>query len=398
MKTAYIHIGHEKTGTTSLQIFLQKNNEALTQNNLTYLGDETSPYVHGIGHFPIVASFYEKCPNFIPPEKHRSSSEILEALSKDVIETEHDIILSCEHFSSRLTHLEEMNSLKMALSDREIKIICYLRRQDEQAVSLYSTLVKSGHTEEFSLEDVVPENRYFNYATILKDWAMVFGYENVIVRDYSRQALVGHDICTDFLNILNVNPSNFTSVEEQNISLDSLQVDLLRHINKYLTSYPWGTWDVDLQQFEKSQDIRVALSPLLEKGKSIRSLCNKEDRYRTLQKFKATNMELIKLFDNVDFVENWYKSSTLDETSNVASTATIVDFEKSLISCGLALTRLKAEIKRKDVQLHSLELERNEIIQQRDIALRRLKEIIRENKPLTSKIFKSLKRYLGLKK
>src|SRR6056297_1845859 len=100
MKKAYIHIGLEKTGTTSLQIFLRHNSDALEKNNLVYLGDESKPYVHGIGHFPIVACFYDKCPDFVPLHKHRAPFEVLIALSEDAAHTDRDIILSCEHFSS----------------------------------------------------------------------------------------------------------------------------------------------------------------------------------------------------------------------------------------------------------------------------------------------------------
>lgn len=396
MKTAYIHIGHEKTGTTTLQIFLQKNSDALTQNNLVYLGDGNSAYMHGIGHFPIVASFYEKCPNFIPSEKHKPSSEVLEALSKDADETEHDIILSCEHFSSRLTKLEDIERLKKALSDRQVKIICYIRRQDEQAVSLYSTLVKGGHTDPFSLNDVKPENRYFDYSRILKDWATVFGSENMIVRDYSRQALFGRDICTDFLHVLDINPTTFTLIEDQNVSLDSLQIELLRHINKHLTSYPWGSSDVDLQKFEKSQAIRIALSPLLPRGKPIKYLLKSEDRYQTLDAFKEVNLELSDLIKSADFVRSWHNPDLYIEDSEAPSYVTIVDFERSLVSCGKALAQTESVIKQKNDQLHNLEIEKNEAIQQRDEALRRLRQTLQENKPLVSKLFKLLKRRLGL--
>src|SRR6056297_3919225 len=144
MRTAYLHIGLEKTGTTSVQIFLRTNSDLLEKYNLEYLGHEEKPYVHGIAHFPIAASFYKECPDFIPLQKHKPSSEILQALSQDAAATDSDIILSCEHFSSRLHNVDNIEAIGAALSPRKIKVICYLRRQDEQAVSLYSTLVKGG--------------------------------------------------------------------------------------------------------------------------------------------------------------------------------------------------------------------------------------------------------------
>jgi len=387
MKTAYIHIGHEKTGTTSLQIFLQKNREALFQHNLVYLGDESCPYVHGIGHFPIVASFYDKCPNFIPPSKHKPVSEVLGALSKDADETDCDIILSCEHFSSRLDKLENIQCIREALPNRQIKIILYLRRQDEQAISLYSTLVKSGHTAPFSLKDVVPENRYYNYSSILKDWVDVFGRENILLREYNNDKLFQQSICTDFLDILNIEPTSFVQIEEQNVSLDSLQVEVLRSINKHLTSYPWGDLNVDLEMFEQSQRIRVALAPYLSSGVHIRSLLTEKERKKLLNEFKETNLEITNLFENSDFIFDWHELKGCVKYPIPPSSLSFSDIEKTLISCGRALDQ-------KNRLISDLSLEREGILQERDDALYELELISQKTKPTLYNAFEALKRWV----
>lgn len=379
MKKAYIHIGLEKTGTTSLQIFMQHNKEALAQNNLVYLGGDHKPYVHGIGHFPIVASFYEKCPNIVPVHKHRPPSEVLSALSQDVDLTEEDIILSCEHFSSRLLGREKIRAFRDALRDRSTKIVCYLRPQDEQAVSLYSTLVKGGATDPFTTKDVTPENRYFNYREILEDWGDVFGKDNIIIREYARDALIGNDICTDFLSILGVEPDQFSFVGNHNISLDSLQVAMLRRVNKHLTSFPWGKWDVDMPKFEQSQNIRVSLGPLLPKGTHISSLMSHDDRNEVLDRFKQENLRIAETFKEADFIVNWYDSKPPLCSPPTPSNPRLTDFERALVASG-------AELHEKTLRVDQLARDNGMLSSERDTAFRSLSEARAEIEELRAEI------------
>jgi hypothetical protein len=346
MRTAYIHIGLEKTGTTALQIFLKNNYDALRLNNLDYMGDENKPYVHGIAHFPIVASFYAQCPNIIPLNKHSTSTQVLEALSRDSKSTSCDIILSCEHFSSRLYKRESLQAVQETLSDRQIKIICYLRPQDQQAISSYSTLVKSGETKPFTIVDVTPENRLFNYWKILEDWSTVFGRENIILREYRRDSLIKNDICLDFLDVLGVPPEDFISTGDQNPSLDTLQIELLRSINRHLISFPWGVWNINMEKFEESQEIRRKLTPLLPCGEHIGSLLPSDQRALVLDRFESENRKIFQTFDGADFIRYWHDRSIVESYSSTPSKLSLIDFERALISCGRELYSYSSKVEK----------------------------------------------------
>lgn len=394
MKKAYIHIGHEKTGTSAVQIFLQKNAAVLQEHNFVYLGDDSRPYVHGIGHFPIVGSFYESCPNFIPLRKHKPSDYVLSALYKDVQNTDHDIILSCEHFASRLDKRENIEALKNALSGRDIKIICYLRRQDDQALSLYSTLVKGGATFPFSISDISPKNRYFNYYTILRDWAAVFGDENILIREYARASLVNQDICADFLNVLGVEMVKFESVGDKNVSLDALQIGILRQLNRHLTSYPWGGTNIDLTEFERSQNIRVALTPHLSAGSPIQTLMKKSDRVEILSILKESNFKAADAFDAANFILDWHHSENIYEQGDDKLNTyqiTLDDFGQSLVSCGQMLHEQQNIINHQKELLVQRDQEKCKALKERDHALRLLKDA---QKPLVSRLLKSIKKQL----
>lgn len=383
MKKAYLHIGLEKTGTTSLQIFLQQNSNVLKENNLEYLGCEEKIYVHGIGHFPIVASFCKECPDFIPLHKHRTSSEVLQALSQDVTGTDADIILSCEHFSSRLDNIESIKALGAALSPRHITIICYLRRQDEQAIAHYSTLVKGGRTEPFDISEITTENRYYNYLKILEDWAKIFGRENIIVREYDRNVLINGNICSDFLNVLDVNIEKFSFINDQNISLNSLQVEMLRCINKHLPSFSLGGSEYEMENFEKSQYVRTVIIPFLPEGKHISALMTNSERQMIMNRLKSENFKITEFLPGSKFIKKWYRHDLNSEKSLFPTKLEFSHFEKALVASGFQLTYIMSE-------LEKLKAEHGTAISEID----RLK--IKLNKSLVSQMWRRLKKRLKL--
>lgn len=378
MRKAYLHIGLEKTGTTSLQIFLKENTELLAKYKLEYLGHEAKPYVHGIGHFPIAASFQDECPDFIPLQKYKPSSEVLQALSQDAADTDSDIILSCEHFSSELQDIEYIKALGDALSPREIKVVCYLRRHDEQAISHYSTLVKGGLTEPFNVAGITPECRYYNYRQILEDWSEVFGRENIIVREYDRKVLVKGDTCADFLSILGIDIEGASSVGDRNTSLDSLQVEMLRRINQHLPPFVSGGSEHDLENYQKSQDIRVALIPTLPEGAHISALVSNTERQKLMNQFESENFKILESFPEAEFIKKWHNIDMKNVRAICPANIESEHFERALIDSG-------AELMYRISECESLERMLNEA----RVELQRLK--VQMNKPLLSKAWKRIK-------
>lgn len=202
MKTVYIHIGLEKTGTTTLQKFLTDNESVLRKKRFYYLCDDTKLYFEGIGHFPLAACFHVDSPKFISEEKFHSPAEVLRTLKFDINRCDGNVILSCEHLSSRLDKREYLESIRTSLPNQNIKIICYLRRQDEMALDAYSTMVCYGRVNPITIAEVIGCNSdYFDYKKICDLWASVFGHENVILREYKRSNFEGGDIRRDFLNL-----------------------------------------------------------------------------------------------------------------------------------------------------------------------------------------------------
>ena len=161
--------------------------------------------------------------------------DIEKKLNEEIVKGKYErLLISNEHCSSRLTSLEEIQTLFQflkKLSDK-ISVIVYLRPQSDLVISSYSTAIKAGGTKKFKFSRKNIEK--LNYLEFYNKWASVFGEENLIVRTFDAR-LVGGDIIEDFVQTANIpliedkRPSNM-----KNTSLDADSVEFLRRINKYI--------------------------------------------------------------------------------------------------------------------------------------------------------------------
>lgn len=237
MARIYLHIGSEKTGSTALQHFLSINSKGLDQDGFVYPSSRDQLFYsqRRRGHFPLAASFFQDLPDFVSRREHHDNKTILDHLKK-VIEFEgRKIILSCEHFSSRLSS-DHIRIFSSALSSHEVSIIFYMRPQKDLVLSSHATAVINGYRNRFYVESLSLDNPYLNYDKMLGPWAEHFGAENIIVRDY-RYLLKGN-VIDDFMSILGVDDlSLFSRKGPRNKAMSPKEVDFVRRINAYLPRY-----------------------------------------------------------------------------------------------------------------------------------------------------------------
>lgn len=146
-------------------------------------------------------------------------------------------VMSSEHCSSRLLdpyEVQRLHDLLAPLFD-DIKIVIYLRRQDDFLLSSYSTDVKFGKTEACTVPpEEVAQDRY-SYDRLLSRWSDVFGPSALIVKLYDRSKLKQGDILEDFLETVAPGRSQgLERPENANISLDAETLEWLRQFNKHV--------------------------------------------------------------------------------------------------------------------------------------------------------------------
>lgn len=241
-----LHIGTEKTGTTSIQDFLVENHKALKElgyGTLRTLGRGNNRQLAAYSmkenrlnddYFQANNIFTEEQKKQHDADAERKFGQELNGLSEDDC---HTVIISSEHFHSRVVHQEEIIKLKLLLEDffSDIQVVVYLRPQVDVATSLYSTAVRAGETRDFTEfvhSHCTPTNYYYNYADLLKKWGEAFGCSSLVVKIFEKDSLFEGSVVQDFLHVCGIlDQSSLVFPSKVNESLTTVGQELLRLSN-----------------------------------------------------------------------------------------------------------------------------------------------------------------------
>jgi hypothetical protein len=246
---AVLHIGTEKTGTTALQAYLQRNRDALMRRGIMYSAAagwqnhyrlaafackdavDDLRLICGVQTLQDLPAFRRKLKADLAAEVRRHSDKLF--------------LFSNEHCHSRVVHDDEMARLKELLAGlfQEVRVILYLRRQDEVATSLYSTSLKAGSTDRSVIGERMASSRYFDYGQLIERWTEAFGEENVTVARFSAIHLLNGSIIEDFCQRLGL-PVLDHAAERENQSLKPEYQEFLRQMNQFLPRFADGRLNV----------------------------------------------------------------------------------------------------------------------------------------------------------
>ena len=233
---AILHIGLEKTGTSSLQEFLQLNRELLLEREQIWVPD----FMGRGSQWPLAVLAYapSRCDDLTAPlgspEARRCRLEEIAEQIRSSVQRGPDRVycFSSEHLSSRLTTSDELQRLRNFLRSlfEDVSLVLYLREPIRLAISHQSTFVKMG-LGTFQLPTPQQLCEVFHFQAIVERWQSVFaGCLQVRLFDPS---LPGFDLIHDFAAAIGI-----TSIEDYcrpkhvNASLDWTCLRLLSHINQ----------------------------------------------------------------------------------------------------------------------------------------------------------------------
>ena len=182
-----LHIGCEKTGTTSVQFWLHLNSETLMQHGIFYsrvLGRHINRRISYYGLEPGTPDDVMRLDGILTPEHHaRVQREIEVELAQEVRDARragcHTFVISNEHLQSRQktqANVDRIQWLLAPLFDR-IDVVCFLRPQIDTCLSRASTLSRNGSTisREWVEVDLHKANLFYHYDALLERWATAFG-------------------------------------------------------------------------------------------------------------------------------------------------------------------------------------------------------------------------------
>lgn len=241
MATVYISIGTPKTGTTALQSFMRENDKLLEQQGYCYPKMDVG--ISGIyrdrnAHFLIYRSHQgneQERKEYQIQVKERAFKQLEEDAKKfdKIILSEEQIWYRSNLIENFWEHLVE--DFKKINCD--VKIIVYLRRQDQVIQSLWNQTIKMHMRKTKTFKEALEANTFgyfpLDYYEQIKDIANRVGKENLIVKVYERSQFEGGSIFTDFFNIMGVKLTDEFTNERvaKNVGLNGNYIEIKRIIN-----------------------------------------------------------------------------------------------------------------------------------------------------------------------
>lgn len=297
----YLHIGTEKTGTSYLQSFLSQNNLALNDQGFCYPSNQKLKYFYNKGHFPLVGCLLETQIDFLSPEKIFADNEVYDSLKDDIKNSADNVILSAEHFSSRIKDKASLKKIKNLLADFHIYVVIYFRPEYEIINSSYYTGVQGGRSDPLDIGNLKAEDHLLDYDFIINLWGSIFGYENLIVRDYKN--LVNNNLAYDFLNILGISDKiKFTLPDIQNKSKSIYHTEILRRMNNFMPKYG----ELSNQDWQSIINWRILIENYLDRIKIEGNNQNLTLNEQIIihEKYRKINCSIVKFIGN-EGLENW---------------------------------------------------------------------------------------------
>lgn len=269
-----LHIGTHKTGTTAIQRALRNNRRRLIK-----LGLAAQPTIHRELREVLIQSGRNE------PACARVAGRFLEVCSPKL----NGIVISNEGFSgdplSGYANASEMaERLRICTRDFDVKILIYLRRQDEFVESLYTQKIHEGHSLSFAdfLQSIT--SVCFDWYALVESYAEVFGRENIIVRRYEKRFMPCREsILEDFFHIAGAEPKRLNLIQEKaapNAGYGPVAVEIARICNPNLAA-------------SDRQELRHILQAAISKQPHERySLLNAETRQQLLARHEESNARL----------------------------------------------------------------------------------------------------------
>lgn len=298
-----LHIGSEKTGTSYLQRLLYVNAPLLRKRyGLLYPTDDA--LCQHNAHYPLAAAFLppERC-DFIPLPSAPSTSALFEHLNH-VIERSgcEQVLLSAEHFSSRFDRAATA-ALATQLSGHSVRILLYVRRQDEMALSALATDLCCGNRDWLPFDRISPDNRRFNPLQVIDDWRAAFGADAITVRSYAEATEQG--IAADLLSqvgLIDVDLSTLHQVDRINQRIGYYEARLLHGINQFLPTWREAVSAGSPESYHQANLLRAKLLTWLRDEKALTQEVALEaalppaERTMLMDRFARINEKLIQCF------------------------------------------------------------------------------------------------------
>ncbi len=233
-----LHIGSGKTGTSTIQRVLRRNPEPLRAAGFVYprtpgqlrhtaLGLFVRPDDELVTHADWLKGGYDDPVDFRRRFRRRLDREVARSGAPGVVFSDEGL------FSAGDRTIGRMRRFTRRFGGR-VRLVVYLRRQDDHLISRYQQVVKMG--------EITPLTTWMQ-----QDWVGTYDYhlrlaswraaepDAFVVRRFERERMVGGSLVSDFLDAaaLSVDEADLSDTDPRNESLGAEAIEVLRILNIY---------------------------------------------------------------------------------------------------------------------------------------------------------------------
>jgi hypothetical protein len=236
MAAITIHIGAPKTATSSLQAILASNDASLLAQGILYPKSCRS----GNAHHPLICDLIEHYQGISMPDvwfgdvpRGQSWSRLNQEIDESGGHVQ-SVVISSELFFGQARHLESMvEDIQRNLRGHTVRVIAYLRRQDQMYGSFYNQDVKGMRQWADDAYHFFEAHQLFrrDYHSLMAVWGRALGDGSVLIRPYEKSQWVGGDIVSDFCSVTGLPPLSPGSVQS-NPGLGANQLYFKRCLNR----------------------------------------------------------------------------------------------------------------------------------------------------------------------
>ena len=233
-----LHVGTGKAGSSTIQFFMRDNRDALASLGILY------PRTPGGGRHGLLGLSAK------PPEEMMASPEwprqkqsdpaefrrhVRRRLVKEIAQSGLPRVLMSDEiiFGASPPTVRSLAAFTHRIA-RSVRLVVYLRRQDDHLVSRYQEGVKVGgvsRIEDWASQDM---SRLYDYHARLAFHARRFEPSAIAVRRFEKGAFVDGSLLQDFLDAAGIEAraADLVPVADRNRSLDAETVEFLRLFNR----------------------------------------------------------------------------------------------------------------------------------------------------------------------
>lgn len=235
---AILHLGTGKTGTTSIQHFMRSNRPKLLERGVLYPrspgGGRHTKFglsFRSVEEFELMPAWHQmraQSPERFRRRFHRRlAEEIRDARPERVLFSDEALYGLPDEALARLR--EFTDSL-----GGQLRLIVYLRRQDDHLISFYQQQVKVGETRRLVGWLRGGLDFTYDYGRRLETLERALEPASFVVRRFERGGFRHGGLEADFLDAADIDGDGFDTVDSKNETMDAATVEFLRLYNLHM--------------------------------------------------------------------------------------------------------------------------------------------------------------------